>query len=1155
VLARLIEIRKELGAEAVAKFRIIDGPDAQTVDEFLSAGKTLQAKKYEVLQEELAKGDHYDLSHISAHLNAPEDFIEEAIQRDFIPPGTGETIRADYPVADALAPKTVRATWNFKQAAKESGLDPVELYEQNFGPAFLASKELSRFYNQEIREQIGTTAFNVVLDTFAKNFPEAPKNLSASTSQAGAGAQLAGASNADYGNLSKLYVQETGKQVSLATQAIRDAEVLTMTPMINAIRDNPAAAAELGVLTNALRKSKYRYQLDPDGLRRIVSTDAVKMAAKEKITIDEAIDALVQEGKVGHVIDIENREVIDFFNIHAKLNGARQGKFTVLHNASGLSTNGLNPEIIYVPPVNTVKYPYHAFVTTKKQIGIASDVTMVTAKDEASLRKLIEEIDTARYDVHFKKDSELYHKARGDYEYQMTVHESTINSDLSRTGKLADFFPETTAQSVLTDYLEFHSKQTDRLVRTAVQVKDRQFFGEMQFLSDNYRKVSESTATGFTTMLKKKVADPFGDYIKTALNVSKQQEFPLLDSLNEFIDKVGLSIGKQFDMAHEMAVLKKNIVDPSTGKEITPWAYADKISKNAGLGMPYGTDTANALVNSYIEANKSFPRNVIRESFQKANMLLANFTLRLDFANSLINTISTAIMVGTEMQSIRGMIAGDNKLAGMLTELRTVGVPGQALRVPTTTKLLGNSINNFFGADKVALLERYKDIGAVKTVLSTYHDMLDDLAFNSVLNPIKWTDKVNASVDKMAKYTGNNFSEEFTRFITADVMRQLTDPLLAAGKMSIKDQNSYINVFVNRVQGNYVTSQRPVIFQGTTGAAVSLFQTYAFNVLQQLHRHIEGRDAKTLATFAGLQSTVFGFNGLPFFDAVNTHLIGSQVSGNTYHGDAYSVLPAFNKELGDWMLYGTASAFPLFSGTAPALYSRGDINPRHLTVIPVLPTDVPAVQASIKLVSTIAEMGKNMVGGADITDSLLNGLEHQGVSRPLAGFAQLLAGRSTTGSGALISANNDLAVTNRFAAVGERLLSVEGVSRLAGARPMDEAVALNNLYRNKAYDALDKARLESLGRTVKTTLRNNEAPDEDTLNDFMGKYAAAGGRQENFSGAMQRWQRDATVSVINRTAAALNKNSSRRMQELMGGYVAPDFTSEPITDATQGEAE
>jgi len=66
-------------------------------------------------------------------------------------------------------------------------------------------------------------------------------------------------------------------------------------------------------------------------------------------------------------------------------------------------------------------------------------------------------------------------------------------------------------------------------------------------------------------------------------------------------------------------------------------------------------------------------------------------------------------------------------------------------------------------------------------------------------------------------------------------MRQLSQPLVDAGKMTIKEQNAYISTFVNRVQGNYVTSQRPIIFQGTTGAAISLFQTYAFNVLQQLH--------------------------------------------------------------------------------------------------------------------------------------------------------------------------------------------------------------------------------------------------------------------------------------------------------------------------------
>jgi hypothetical protein len=1146
VLARVLELRKEAGPEAVAKFMVKHDGDIVSVEDFIASGATLEAKKYEVLQAELMVGEHYDLSHLAAHLNTTEDFVETAIRREFIPPGTGETIPVDSATALALAPKTVKATWNFKRAAAESGLDPLELYQQNFGPAFQASQQLSRFYNLEVREQAGRTAANVVLAEFANNFPDAPKNVSASTSQAGAGANILGASNADYGNLAQLYAQETGKQISITTQRIRDAEITTLAPAVNAIKANDAAAAELGVLTNALRKSKYRYVVDPDGGSRIVSTDLVKIAQKEGISLDDAASMLAQDGKVGHIIDVENKEVIDLWNIHARLNTVRQEKFTVLHNAAGLSTTGRIADVIYVPPVNTVKYPYHAFVRTKEQLGVASDITMITAKDEASLRKLVEQVDTAKYDVHYKKDSELYHKAKGDYDYQMTVHESTINSELSRTGKLADFFPETTAQNVLTDYLEFHSKQTDRLIRTAVQVKDRQFFGELQFLSDNYRKVAESTATGFTTMLKKKVADPFGDYIKTALNVSKQQEFPLLDKLNEFIDRIGLAAGDQISIASDRAALGKSIKDPGTGLEITPWEYADKISKKVGLGMPYGTDTSNPLIASYIEANRAFPKNLIRESFQKANMMLANFTLRLDFANSLINIISTGVMTGTELQSIKGMIAGDNKLAGMLTDLRSVKVPGQELRVPSNTKLMGNAINNFFGADKQQLLSRYKDIGAIKTVLSTYHDMLDDLAFNSVLSPATWTDNVTKQVDKMAKYTGNNFSEEFTRFITADVMRQLTDPLVTGAKMSVKDQNAYINVFVNRVQGNYVTSQRPVLFQGTTGAAVSLFQTYAFNVLQQLYRHVEGRDVKTLAVFAGLQSTVFGFNGLPFFDAVNTHLIGSQISGNTYHGDAYSVLPAFNKELGDWLLYGTASAFPLFSGTAPALYSRGDINPRHITVIPISPLDVPAVQASMKLVGTIAEMGKNLASGVDVTDSLLNGLEHQGISRPLAGFAQLLAGRSTTSQGALISASNDLAITNRMAAFSDRVMSIEGVSRLAGARPMDEAVALNNLYRNKSYDALDKQRLESLGRTVKTALRSGEAPSEDQLTSFMGSYAAAGGRQENFSSAIQRWQRDASVSVINRTAQNLSSNSGRRMQDILGGYTAPDFTSQPV---------
>jgi hypothetical protein len=428
-------------------------------------------------------------------------------------------------------------------------------------------------------------------------------------------------------------------------------------------------------------------------------------------------------------------------------------------------------------------------------------------------------------------------------------------------------------------------------------------------------------------------------------------------------------------------------------------------------------------------------------------------------------------------------------------------------------------------------------------VLTLYHEVLDDLSYLPKQDAGKWSSRVEAAVEKGAKITGNNFAEEFTRFISADVMRQLTEPLVAAGKMDLKEANAYVSSFVNRVQGNYISSQRPVLFQGTTGAAVGLFQTYSFNVLQQIFRHMEDRNTKALLTFGGLQSAVYGLNGLPFFDAINQHLIGN-ASGNRQHKDAYSFLPAASKEYGDWLLYGTASAFPLLGESAPALYSRGDINPRHLSIIPINPVDIPAVQASIKVVDSVLGFAKNVSKGADLSDSFLFALEHHGLNRPLAGFAQVLQGRSTTSQGSLISAANDMHTTSMLAAIPTRLGSFGGVARIMGAKPMDEAVVLSNMYRDKAYEAVDRARINELGVAVKTKLYANQAPTADEMESFMDSYARAGGRIENFSSTMQHWQRDANQSVINQTAAHLKTMRGQRAQINLGGVPLTDYSNQ-----------
>lgn len=1124
---------KELSLDTVRNFQFLEKSGGKTVerqfDDIVDFGRYIEQRKVQWLEEQLngwdflKQGSVPNSDILASHLNAQLDWVEEVIARGFKPFTTNETPAGTLlPTNAALQPKTVEFTWDF---GRIKSLLPEEAYNMNMGPSHLATKELTKEYQKLIAKQQGENAFQAVMGDFYELFGRAADDLVRDTDVSGAGAHLVGAANAGYGQRAKLWAQDTGKNVAHVTQHMTDADIRTLSPHINAVRDNLQASAELGILTTALRKSPYRYVFDDEIPNRIVSLEAKAFARKNDVTIDEALEyfSKMEPGRSPHVFEISSDAVVDFMRTHSQINFNRQQKVTTLKNAAGLTRQLPDEPLIYTPPINTARYPYHAFVRTKEKIGLTSDVSMITARTEDELRALASKVGDD-FDVFYKADTDMYYKIKGEYDYGRTLNDARVNSELARRGVLADFAPTIQSENILDEYLTWHNRQNEKLVRDAVQVRNRQFYSELEFLSEQYRKVSESVTRGIGSKFKAKVKDPFGDYIKTSLNISKQQEFSLLDSLNDFVDKVSLAAGDALERAFFQARRKQ-----------ISWEEANKITDRYGLGKPY------ADLDMYMSVNSVAPRNLIREGLQKGNLALANLVLRLDFANSIINIISTPILLGTEMASIRRLIREGSEEAGALRELTSVKIPGHDGRVPTNMKLMHNGINNYFGANKDELIKRYRDIGAIKDVSTLYHQVLDDLSFRPHINPSKWLDRVNAGVERGAKIMGNTFSEEVTRFVSADAMRQLTDPLVKAGRMSIQEQNAYISTFVNRVQGNYVTSQRPIIFQGTSGAAISLFQTYVFNVLQQLHRHIQARDVRALATFAGLQTSVFGMNGLPMFEHINTTIIGNWLEGNPQHKDMYSTLPAIDKEMGNWILYGTASAFPFFGGQSPALYTRGDINPRHISVVPLNPLETPAIAASIRLAKAVMDTGKNMGGGMDASDALLQGLAHQGINRPLAGFAQLMAGQSTTSKGSLISAANDMETTSMLGVMADRMVNYGGVSRLMGARPMDEAVALNTIYRQKKYEALDRARIERLGRVVKSKLANNQMPTDEELEDFMLRYTRSGGRIENFSQAMQRWSRDANVSIVNQLAGRMHSPYAQTLQTIMGGEEIQDY--------------
>ena len=1127
-MAALPEIARH--GDAAPLIKLVDGTTI-SFNDIVSPQHFVNQLKLEWLVRDLgAEAKGYDIRHLAAHLNVERQWVEQAIEGNFAVSQklTGSARQLE----KYFQPQTVQLEWDMQIQQAQQLAGPI-------GPGHQATVLLGHQYALMTRQSVQEDAVRAVFEADADRFMDLDQLLAREATSQGAGAKTFGASNADYGKRAELAVQETGKQVALLTQKNRDAAIGVMAPHINAIRADKQAGAELGVLTSALRRDARRYKLvtdlDPEGADtyRLVDREAYAMKDAEEFggDLDAAIEYLQATATPGQKIrgeyQIKNAAVGRFLEEHTALNKARVEKRTVLMNATGVARKW-DADSVYVPPIDTNRYPHVAFVVNKNKIGLQTDVSVITGRNDEQLRQLASAVD-GDYEVVFKSDIKRFKEAQGKYEYSMHLNESQVNSALERKGVLGDFFPETRGENVLEDFVNFHARAEEELIRTGVQVKNRQFFGELQWLSERWQDATTSTMGPRGFFFQKNVADPFRDYIKTALNISKRSEYPLLDSLNEFVDKVGTQAYKAIDSSIEK-------FKQSEGKDLVSLEQANKLLDDYGLGTPYKT------MEEYLVANERMPKNAIKVFFQKANLFLATATLRLDFANSLVNIISTPIMLGTELSAIKQAMGKNPELIGKLNELTSIKIPGQEAAVPSMTKLIGQAMGNFFGKDKQALLQRYKGNGDIKDVLSLYHEVLEDLSYMPNRDVAGWGSKINAAVEKGARITGNTFSEEFTRFISADVMRQLSDPVVAAGKMSIKEQNAYISSFVNRVQGNYISSQRPVLFQGTTGAAIGLFQTYAFNVLQQLFRHMENRNTKTLLTFAGLQTGVYGMNGLPFFDAINQHLIGN-AAGNTGHVDAYSALPMANKELGDWLLYGTASAFPLFGDKMPALYSRGDINPRHISIVPINPLDVPAIDASIKLVNSVKQFGSSVAKGADLGNSMLFALEHHGWNRPLAGFAQLLAGQSTTSKGSLISAANDLETTSMLARIPERLVEFGGAARLMGAKPMDEAVALSTLYRSRAYEAVDRARIESLGQAVKTKLQSNQAPDAEELEDFMSSYVKAGGRQETFSGAMQRWMKDANYSVVNQMADKLTTPSAKRMQIALGGEPIADYRS------------
>lgn len=1025
-------------------------------------------------------------------------------------------------------PSTLRLTYD----AAPEGTTPLAGITNFVAENMVIIKAQQQLYQEGVDRGVAVALGNKVMDAL----PEITSGtIYSGAKPSGAGHGIVTAADGNYGSLSSL-VNFVGSVTSRAINDAKEVTKSTLEPLLYKLGGDTKSAIEWSSLMQRVRSIEGDYALNEagDALEPAVLT-RWKQAVAEAEAAGKDIPKRpnLPNASMPLSIPLESEAVRKLAAAHIEVNSGRTGKLAGIRTAQGSEFNR-SPDVFYPIPPDLRDYKYFALVTDES-ITSGNHTKMLYAASEEELGAMATKVSANPHlKVRFKKDAEDYFKAQGTWDYEKSLNDNYLNHIEKRTGASAPFLVATDPNKIVSDTLNWHLQRDTGLVREAIAAKYEVQFEELRRLGDEHTKTASSKFSRKTieTLADTAAKNPFGDYIKTALAVRKDATYPWWVNTNRMADE---KVSAVLNRATEL-------VTSSTGSK--DLSEVNQLLQQAGYKGAHYDESMELF------ANHAPQSGALRAVVQKANSLLATVVLGWDTLNAVTNAVSANVLLGAETKAIlRAIEKGDEKAAGALVSLAHIRVPGTDKTIFSAHKLIANSILKFGSRDaKYAKdMEFYRANGFQTSLTDQYKDAVDSLTFNGKEGLGKYSQQVDslhaklrAAGDAGVKYTGNKLAEEFNRFVAADVMKQLTDVAVANGAMDAKTALTYMNTFVNRTQGNYLAAQRPMMFQGPIGQAIGLFQTYQFNLMQQLLRHVGEGHGKDAMTLLALQGTIHGMNGLPAFNAINTHLVGT-ASGNSEHRDFYTeTYRAAGKEAGDWLVYGAASnVLGLLSPELKVnLYTRGDISPRHVTIIPNSPADVPIIAATGKFFGNLFSTADKLAKGGEISTTLLQGLEHNGISRPLAGLAIALKGStnveqasySTTNAGNVIAANDMLSLTN--------------LVRIVGGKPLAEAVAMDSLYRNILYTAKDSDKRTALGAAIKTTLISGDDPTQEQIEGFAESYAKAGGRQDKFVGWMSDLYKTANLSQANAIKNGLESPYSKSMQLIMGGEDLQDFSEE-----------
>ncbi|MFV0408560.1 MAG: hypothetical protein ACK5LJ_02310, partial [Paracoccus sp. (in: a-proteobacteria)] len=967
---------------------------------------------------------------------------------------------------------------------------------------------------QEVYQTSANNASKSVLGNMYERLPEVAESELQGVNRAGAGPGFASYSNAALGVLEQKF-EFIGGQVIKRSGELSSKVANTFQQVNYGVLNDPNSSTVLATVLHKVRAAgSHRYVIDSEESGLIL-----KSVRDHRVALSEGVEALPPEipSYVDEFIPIEDEKVLSWLKTHVSANGERARGKNTLRVAQGYNSQWQD-DIVYAPQPNPARFKHHAFVVDENKMVSQGDTTMLYATDATTLEKQIAEARAQGFEVYTPDQTANYFKAKGMYDYSLGLNESQIDTALRAKGTSAPAFPITgTPQEMMQDLMQWHAKEEIGLLKEAVRTKYWREFGIIKQMGKEYDEVSRAQIGIVNKLKPATIENPYDDYLKLAMGEAPKSDYPVWQTLNDFVETVG---NKTWN-AVSSVWRRGNTMGADEIEEI------NTIFKDYGVEMP--------ATKAQLEAWTNHPAGMkaVSDLVRTQNAILGTITLRLDPINALNNGISSPILTMTELGSwVRNAYDGNAELAGELTKLVGLKAAGVDDVIRSPTKLLGKAYANYWGKDSAALLAKYKNLGAISDLSTQLKLLVEDATIEGTETAADLAAKkarLIAGAKRLTqageKWTGNTMVEEMNRFASANAADMLTAPLVREGLMDEQTAGVYISTFVNRTQANMLAAQRPQMFQGPLGQAIGLFQSYQFNFMQQLMRHVGEGSKKDAAMLLGLQASIYGMNGLPAFQAINQHIIGT-ASGNTSHTDAYtSDNNIVGKEIGDWLLYGAESNFLLDPDLKINLYSRGDITPRQLTIVPTQFSQIPFVAANARVYNTLKNAMGNLNNGGDVWNTMLSAMEQQGISRPLAGMGRVARGFandgvsfSASGRGNIISANE--------------LYTFANLARLSGAKPFDEAIAQDAAFRYQGYQSVDTARRARLSSAIKSHVAGGGTLTSEQLEDFMERYVKIGGKQEEFSKWYTQQLRATATPQVNKL---LNSKHGDYMQNIMGG--------------------